>query len=112
MPSAGKLRERVRIDAPIVTRDSFGGEKVTGWTEGPTVWADVEPLRAREFFAAQAAQSTCDHKVTIRFRAGVTAKHRLVWRGQALDIVGEPIDVKAQRVWLELLCVKGIRDGR
>jgi len=77
-----------------------------------TAWSKVEPLQGREYFAAQQMQAVTNHRVTIRYRAGVLATWRVVWRGQPLEIVGDPIEVAGGREWLELMCVSGVRDGR
>ena len=88
-----------------------------------TVWAEVEPLRGREFFAAQGAQYACDVKVRMRYRPDVSpgkpmvryaeqwCELRIMWRGQPHDVTSV-IDVKGRREALELLCVAGVRDGR
>ena len=50
-------------------------------------------------------------RVRIRYRAGVTAAMRVLWRGVPHAIVADPVDVNGGRHTLELLCSAGIRDG-
>jgi len=123
MLPAGRLNQRVTLQAKTVTRGE-GGEEVPAWVDvPPVVWAEVEPLRGREFFAAQGAQYACDVKVRIRYRADIALgkpmiqqaaqwrEMRLVWRGQPHDVTSV-IDVRGRGEVLELLCVAGVGDGR
>lgn len=122
MLAAGRLNQRVTLQAKTVVRGA-GGDEVPSWADVATVWAEVEPLRGREFFAAQGAQYACDVKVRMRYRPDVSpgkplvqyaaqwCELRIMWRGQPHDVTSV-IDVKGRREALELLCVAGVRDGR
>ncbi len=110
MLAAGSLRERITIQTKSVTRSAIG-EEVVSWSDVATVPAKVEPIRGHEFFAAAQMQDASDHRVTIRYRAGVTREMRIVWRGAPLDIVSV-IDVNARREGLEMMCLSGVRNGR
>ena len=68
---AGALRRRITFQTRDVSVDSFG-QQVTTWADAFTVWASIEPLSARELFAAQAVQSEVSHKVTVRYRTELT----------------------------------------
>lgn len=109
MIDAGLLTHRVTIQSPSAARDAHG-QRAEGWTDIATVWAQVQPLRGREFFAAGAMQSEASIKVRMRYRDDVTGAMRVLWRGVAHAIVVEPIDVDGARHTLELLCSAGIRD--
>lgn len=122
MLAAGRLNQRVTLQAKTVTRGA-GGEEVPAWATVAETWAEVEPLRGREFFAAQGAQYACDVKVRMRCRSDVAVgkpmilyaagwrELRIVWKGQPHDVTSV-IDVKGRGETLELLCVAGVRDGR
>ncbi len=107
---AGKLTERVTIQSKAATR-AANGEEVVSWADVATVWAQVEPLAGREFFAAAQMQSAVDVRMRIRYRVGVLPQMRVLWRGQAHDIEAG-LQPNAQRAYLELMCVSGVRDGR
>lgn len=111
MLNAGNLDQRITIEQKTVT-DNDRGEAIASWSTLATVWAQAEPLRGREFFAAAQMQETVDVKFTIRYRADITSQMRVLWRGQAYEMVSPPIDVRGRRESLELMCVQGIRDGR
>ena len=99
---AGRLRERITLQRKSVTRDAVGGEVVT-WVEEAVLWAEVAPIRGREYLALRAAQSDVVMRFRLRYRAGVNPAMRVVWNGGEYDIV-EAIDVGARRTELELLC--------
>ena len=107
---AGRFDQRVTVEAKTVTRSGIG-EEVVSWSPVAEVWARVEPIRGREWFAAAQMQDATDHRVTIRYRAGITREMRVLWRGEPLDIVSV-IDVNARRENLELMCLSGVRNGR
>lgn len=104
--TAGQLTQRVTLQQRVTTTNAIG-ETVSTWADVATVWAGAEPLRGRELFAASQAQSSVSVRLTIRWRAGVDAGMRVVWRGEPYAIEGEPIDVDGRREWLELMCSKG-----
>lgn len=87
MIRAGELRDRVGLLAQTNVNDPQWGP-TPQWVEVATVWAGVTPVAASEKFAAQGVQSVVSHRVTMRWRADLTSKHRLTYRGRTLDIVG------------------------
>ncbi|MBY0467609.1 MAG: phage head closure protein [Burkholderiaceae bacterium] len=112
IPSAGELDQRVQLQRRDDTqvRDELGTLPEV-WITVATLWAKVEPLRGREYFAAGQMQAATDVRVTIRFRADVRADWRVVHRSRPMGIASV-IDIEARREFLELMCVEGVRDGR
>lgn len=108
MISAGQLDQRVTLQSKSVTRGSNGEEVVT-WAEVATVWAQVQQLRGKEFFAGAQMQQEVDVRVRLRYRSGVTRDQRLQWNGAPLDIV--TVIVLGRNEALELMCVSGVRNG-
>ena len=108
--TAGALRERVTLQQRTAGADELGQE-LTTWADVATVFAAVEPIRGREFFAAGQMQAAVDVRITIRHRAGVVPTMRAVHRGVPHEIVAV-IDTDAAREVLELMCTQGVRDGR
>jgi SPP1 family predicted phage head-tail adaptor len=109
------MRERVIPQAKSVTRNSIGEEVVT-WSDLVTstsdhaVWAEVTPLRGREFFAANSEQYACDVRIRIRYLSGVQRENRMMWRGEPYDIT-QIIDQDARKETMEILAVAGVRNG-
>lgn len=108
---AGRLRHRVTIQNRVETQDPTTGAIAVSWADVATVWAAVEPLSAREFIAAQAAQSQVSARITIRYRAGVTAAMRIVHGATLYNIEGVIPDNRSGREWLTLPVSAGVNDG-
>ena len=100
---AGTLRHRVTLQRYELVVDDYGaplhGES---WKDVATIWASVEAVNGRDFFAARQEQSEVTHKVTIRYRDDVTADMRILHSGKILGIVAPLPDNKGTR--LVLMC--------
>ena len=111
----GRARDRVRSQRKSVTRNAIG-EEVISWrdvvfTGDRCVWAEAWPLRGREFFNAQQTQYAADVRFRLRYRAGLTQDMRVVWNGDAYDILSI-VDVGAAHRTTEILAVHGVRNGK
>lgn len=109
---AYKLRHRIRIERPGYEQDSVTGEMVLSWElVAEKVPAAIEPISAREFIAAQAAQSAVTARIVIRRRDGVDATMRIIHRGRIYNIHGVLPDPKSGLEYLTLPCSMGVNDG-
>jgi SPP1 family predicted phage head-tail adaptor len=106
---AGDLDQRVTLQSRSVVKDAYGQDTVT-WVPEATVWAQVQAVRGREFFAAAQVQQEQTLKVRIRWRTGVSPTWRLVWQGRNHDITG--IIPVGRNDMLEIMCLQGVKDGR
>lgn len=111
MIKAGKLRHRVTIQYPLETQDQETGAIDVVWTDFATVWADIAPMSAREFIAAQSEDSKVSTRITIRYRADIDAKMRLYHaaKGQYYNIEGVLADKESGLEYLTLPCSEGLR---
>lgn len=108
--NAADLRHRLTLQSPPTAVDAMG--RRTGvWNDERTVWGAAWPIRGREWFEAGQVQSDVSVRFRIRWREGVLPSWRVLWRGVAYAIVGEPIDVEGARVALDLMCTSGERDA-
>lgn len=99
---AGRYRHRVTIKDRVVVRDSYGEEDVT-WADVATVWADVQPIRGREYLEMDQAQADVTHRVYLRYRTGVEPTMRVYLGSRALQIESV-IRPGERRIGLELIC--------
>jgi SPP1 family predicted phage head-tail adaptor len=99
---AGRFRHRVTIKDRVVTRDTYGEEDVT-WADVATVWADVQPIRGREYLEMDQAQADLTHRVWLRWRTGVEPTMRLYLGSRVLQIESV-IRPEERRIGLELIC--------
>jgi SPP1 family predicted phage head-tail adaptor len=98
----GKLRHRVEIQefTTVIDDDGYPTEN---WGTIATVWASVEPVSGKEYWAAAAVQAETTVKVTMRYRDGITTAHRLRFGGRVYDIKAV-INVEERNRVLELMC--------
>lgn len=82
---AGTLRHRITLRKKTVTRDTRGGEVVSRATFA-TVWASVEPLQGREYFAADKENAEVTHRIRLRYLKGVTSSMDVLWGTRVFDI--------------------------
>jgi SPP1 family predicted phage head-tail adaptor len=103
------LRHRIEIQAEAATGDGGGGQ-TDPWAAPvvvATVWASIEPLRGDERLRAMRLEDVATHKITIRYRPGITARMRVKFGTRLLNIRAV-IDPQEQRRVLELMCEEGV----
>lgn len=66
--------------------DDGGGGLTRSWSDGATVNAKIDTTGGREFELAMQRTPELTHLVTIAYRTGVTAKHRLKYGARILAI--------------------------
>ncbi len=98
------MKYKVAIQSVTQTSDSQGGF-TEAWATDATVWASIEPVKAYERFQAAKMETPVSHKITIRYRSGVTTKKRILWGSRVLDIKGV-INVKEQNAFLEITALE------
>ena len=85
----GVLKHRISIEESIETPDGGGGF-TTVWqkiSDDPDIFAAVDPLSSSEQLRFQKLSFTATHRFTIRYREDVTAGQRLIFDGNAYNIV-------------------------
>lgn len=114
MSDIADLRERVTIQRFSGADDGQGGRSATDadWTDVAIVWAQVTPQGTGERMAAERVEATITYTVRIRFRDDLAdpreaAKHRIVWRGRAMNIRGAP-NLDERRMYLDMACELGV----
>jgi SPP1 family predicted phage head-tail adaptor len=75
---AGKLRKRVVIQSKTPAQ-AADGQPVYTWGTYATVWASIEPATGREYLESTTQAQAVMHKVTIRYRDGITPEMRLAF---------------------------------
>jgi SPP1 family predicted phage head-tail adaptor len=58
------------------------GERTSTWSTYARIYAKIEPLSGRELERAKSYGSTVNHKITARYRPGITTDQRLAFRGR------------------------------
>ena len=84
--SAQELNRKITFQSFTITQDPITGEITETWTDFVSVFAKVEPLVGREYFAAAAVQAEDSVKFTMRYRGDLTTAMRIVFDGKQFDI--------------------------
>jgi SPP1 family predicted phage head-tail adaptor len=109
---AGGLRHRVTIQTLSLVQDPESGEMIPGWVdEWEKVPAKFEYLNGRELLAAQAVQSEVTARITIRYRAGVLATMRGLYRGEIWNFTKPLPDNNSGLDYLVIPVSAGVNDG-
>ena len=112
MIGAGKLNKRVVIQHQVAgspLQNSYG-ELNHVWETYATVWASIEPIQGREFWAQQQVQSEVSVRIRIRYLAGVTSDMRVQFGARIFSIEGV-IEPKEQHREIQLMCSEGLNNG-
>jgi head-tail adaptor len=111
MIRAGTLREKVKIERPLVVPDAVGGQ-TEGWTVVVDNWsASVMPLFGRADSETESLSAVGAYSVLLRLTsqtAEIDETHRVTWRGKVMRITGAAIDRMNASVRLTCETGKGI----
>ena len=107
--NSGKLNKQVAIyqladESPRV--DDLGAPSQS-WALLATVWAAIEPISGREFWAQQQVQSEISARIRIRYRADVTAGMKVQYAGKKYHIKNV-IDKEEEHRELHLMVSEGV----
>ena len=73
---AGPLRHRITIQRRAESQGATG-EVTWAWVDHATVWAAIEPLMGREYFAAAQVQQENNVRIRLRYRADLNTTMRV-----------------------------------
>ena len=82
---AGKLRHKIDIQQFTTTKDSYG-EDIKTWASYHKTFAEIRPLRGREYFDEQQIVPEVDNKIIIRYKSGIAPTMRIVWGDRTYEI--------------------------
>lgn len=100
----GKLRHAIELQQEQRTPDGGGGF-VRTWQTVARVRAAVEPLTGSERWRAEQVQANVSHRVTIRYRPGITTDMRVKF-GARVFLITAVIDPEERHRELQLLCTE------
>jgi len=101
--ASGIFRHPVTVQRLTGVRNEYG-EKTDTWEDLFETWAEVKPIRSREFFSATAVNSEVTHRVVMRYDSRVKANMRILHEGRIFEIEGPPRDYMERHDKIELLC--------
>ena len=83
---ANDLNRKITFREMTIAQDPVTGEMIQTWVDFVSVFARVDPLVGREYFAAAAVQAEDTTKFTIRHRADINAGMRIAFDGKTYGI--------------------------
>jgi SPP1 family predicted phage head-tail adaptor len=97
----GQRRHRLTLFMPVETANALGGAKIT-WQAGLSFWGRIEALSGSETIEGAQLGSKISTRITLRWRAGVTARQRLGQGARifAIRAVFDPDGFKRQLICL------------
>lgn len=108
----GALRQRVRIEQPVIGRDPDTGDTIESWaTYSDDLPAEIVPLSGREFIQSGANQAELTARATVRWDPGIQPTMRLIHEGRIYQITAVLPDPTFRR-HATLMLGTGVNDGR
>lgn len=105
MVLAGPMRQRIRLEEPVLTPDGLGGF-TRNWQTVATVWAEIVYGGGDERMAAGQWTAQTTHRIRLRWRDGVTAQMRVVF-GTRIFAIRAIVERDGKRRGLELMVEEG-----
>lgn len=103
----GKLNKRITFLMPKTGYDEMGQEIEETWQPCKTVWANIKPLRGREYWDAKKKSVEQNYKIITRYHDGITTNMRIRYKNKILNI--ESIaNVEEKGVMLEIQCYESV----
>lgn len=103
----GKLKHLVDVVMPVKDRASTSGHEREAPKLVARVRAAIEPAATQDIWQAAQVQTKVTHRITIRYRPGVTGEMWIMFRGRKFSIVGEPMNPEEQNIFLVMMCCEG-----
>lgn len=101
---ATKLNKRLTIQTVARVSDGQGGFTET-WSDGSTVWASIEPMKAYERFQAHQMAVPVSHKIVMRYSSTVDESVRLKY-GTRIFNIKEVINVDEANRFLKIKAIE------
>ncbi len=95
MISAGELKHRLVLEAPVETPDGAGGVS-RGYAPVATVWAALAATGDRADTSAAALGAIVTHRIVIRAGPEVTTRHRFRLGARSFRIVAVRSDTEGE----------------
>ena len=80
------LNRKITFQQVTLTQDPNTGEMVEAWTDFVSVFARVDPMIGREFFASATTNAEANTKFTMRYRGDIVPAMRIAFGGETYNI--------------------------
>lgn len=100
-------RHLVTIQEYTTTYNDYN-EPVPDWVDWMQVWASIEPIGGREYWAKHQTQSVVTHRLRMHYIPGVVPTMRIVY-GDRIFEIESVIDWEERNEYLQLMCKEVVR---
>ena len=99
----GHLRHRIVIsEYKEVGRDEYN-MPILEWAEFAIVWASIEPISGREYWASSQVQAELTHRIRIRYIDGLRPTMKVFYNDREFEIESI-INWQERNIDLQLMC--------
>ncbi len=98
----GSLNKRITFQSLQNTENEYG-ESIQNWTDLKTVWASINPIVGKEYFAAETVNSEISHKIRLRYIEGIKPTMRIKFKERYFNIISV-INYQERNIELQLMC--------
>lgn len=98
------MRKRLILQAETQTPDGQGGF-TTAWADEATIFASLDPAKGYERYQGMQTQTPLSHKVTTRYRSGITTAKRLKY-GTRVFGIKEVLNVEEDNRIMEIKAIE------
>ena len=98
------MREIISIRKPTFTQDGFGQPVITYTDVHKDIFASIEPLIGKEYYAAKQIQSEAQYKIKIYYVDDVDSSMVVIHGTKTYEIVSPPQNPKSYNRQTILMC--------
>mgnify|MGYP002624095615 FL=1 len=102
MINIGRLRNRIQI-LDYREDENELGQTIKGIVPIRTVWAEIHPLKSKEYIEAGLTQTETTYKITVRYFEGLTEEMVIGYKDSQFSIVSI-CDIEMKHLYYELMC--------
>lgn len=113
--AVGKMKHKITLQRKQTTSDGGGSDSIVTWKNIATVLAAIEPQSGQERLFGDQLQEPITHIITIRYRADVSFKNRILYsyRNKGTSHtrtfnIKRIINVNSKNKFMEIMCVEGV----
>lgn len=103
--TSSRLRQRLTLQQEVRTLDDGGGY-VRSWQNIADLWAEIVPVTGRETLSYGQIIGEVTHRITLRYRDGITAANRLVFESRIFNI-RSVFNVREENELVEIFAAEG-----
>ena len=109
MINVGRFNRRIRICAWFDTENEIG-QSINKLEPIRTVWAEIHPLKGKEYIEAQMLETKNAYRITCRYFKGLTQEMYILYDGDEFGklelAITSVVDVDMKHKFYEIYCLE------